>query len=98
MANAEEYWAEGVQSYFDANKTVDPPNGIHNAIGTRAKLKEYDQDLFSIIDAAFKATAWRPRCPDLGLAPRSSCRSRSQTYVVPSESGGERNVKVVRCL
>jgi len=98
MANAEEYWAEGVQSYFDANKMVDRPNGIHNAIGTRAKLKEYDQDLFSIIDAAFKATAWRPRCPDLGLLPRSSCRSRSQTYVVPSESGGERNVKVVRCL
>ena len=98
MANAEEYWAEGVQSYFDANKMVDRPNGIHNAIGTRAKLKEYDQDLFSIIDAAFKATAWRPRCPDLGLTPRSSCRSRSQTDVVPSESGGERDVKVVRCL
>src|SRR5262249_11319661 len=28
MANAEEHWAEGIQSYFDANKMVDPPNGI----------------------------------------------------------------------
>ena len=98
MANAEEYWAEGVQSYFDANKMVDRPNGIHNAIGTRAKLKEYDRDLFSLIDAAFKATAWRPRYPDLGLLPRPGCRLQSETYVVPSESGSERNVKVVRCL
>jgi hypothetical protein len=98
MANAEEYWAEGVQSYFDANKTVDPPNGIHNAIDTRAKLKEYDRDLFSLIDAAFKATAWRSRRPDLGLLPRPGCRLQSETYVVPSESGGEPNVKVVRCL
>jgi hypothetical protein len=61
--NAEEYWADGVQSYFDASRMVDPPNGTHNAINTRAKLKEYDQDLFSLIDTPFKGLAWRPRCP-----------------------------------
>lgn len=63
LVNAEEYWAEGVESYFDVNKIVDPPNGIHNAIGTRAKLKDYDPALFELIDQAFHATSWRPRCP-----------------------------------
>jgi hypothetical protein len=63
MANAEEYWAEGVQSYFDANRMVDPPNGIHNAIGTRAKLKDYDPELFGLLDRAFGSTPWRPHCP-----------------------------------
>jgi alpha-glucosidase len=63
MSNAEEYWAEGVQSYFDANKMVDPPNGIHNGIDTRIKLKKYDPDLFFLIDSAFHDIAWRPRCP-----------------------------------
>jgi len=63
MANAEEYWAEGVQSYFDANSSADPPNGIHNAINTRAKLKDYDPALFAVIDGAFAGAAWRPRCP-----------------------------------
>jgi hypothetical protein len=63
MANADEYWAEGIQSYFDANKSVDPPNGIHNGINTRMKLKTYDPELFPLIDSAFGGIGWRPRCP-----------------------------------
>jgi hypothetical protein len=63
MANPEEYWAEGVQSYFDANRRVDPPNGIHNAVNTRVKLKDYDPELFGLIDRAFGGTPWRPHCP-----------------------------------
>jgi hypothetical protein len=63
ISNPEEYWAEGVQGYFDTNKFSDPPNGIHNSINTRAKLKEYDPDLFAVIDAAFKGLVWQPRCP-----------------------------------
>ena len=63
MANAEEYWAEGVQSYFDANRFADPPNGIHNAVNTRAKLESYDPALFALIDRAFAGTSWKPRCP-----------------------------------
>lgn len=41
----QEYWAEGVQSWFDTNITVppgSPPDGIHNEIGTRDQLKTYD--------------------------------------------------------
>lgn len=63
IENPEEYWAEGVQSYFDTNLFSDPPNGIHNAINTRAKLRGYDPQLFALIDDAFKSSNWRPRCP-----------------------------------
>jgi hypothetical protein len=63
MSNAEEYWAEGIESYFDANKMVDPPNGIHNAISTQGKLKDYDPLLFALINGVFKDTSWRPHCP-----------------------------------
>jgi hypothetical protein len=60
---AEEYWAEGVESYFDANRFADPPDGIHNAINTRAKLRIYDRPLYKLINDAFRGTPWRPRCP-----------------------------------
>lgn len=54
--NAEEYWAEGVQSYFDSNN---PPNHDHNDINTREKLSAYDEGLFALIDATFRRPAWR---------------------------------------
>lgn len=57
--NAAEYWAEGVQSYFDCNRTATPPNGIHNEIGTRVQLQKYDPKLFALIDEAFGHNPWR---------------------------------------
>jgi hypothetical protein len=54
-----EYWAEGVQSYFDANMPVKKPNGIHNGIATREALKEYDPDLFDLIDTTLKSPKWK---------------------------------------
>ncbi len=54
--NAGEYWAEGVQSYFDCNA---PAGGVHNDINTREKLRKYDPDLFQLIDQAFKQAKWR---------------------------------------
>jgi alpha-glucosidase len=54
--NAGEYWAEGVQSYFDTNA---PPGGVHNDINTREKLARYDPELFQLIDAAFKQSKFR---------------------------------------
>lgn len=55
--NHSEYWAEGVQSYFDCNN---PPNkGVHNDINTREKLAKYDPDLFALVDEAFGKNAWR---------------------------------------
>ncbi|HJQ80881.1 MAG TPA: hypothetical protein VJ828_13035, partial [Lacipirellulaceae bacterium] len=55
--NPEEYWAEGVQSYFDCNAS--PRRGVHNDIDTREELKEYDPDLFALIDESFKSPPWR---------------------------------------
>jgi hypothetical protein len=54
--NAGEYWAEGVQSYFDTNA---PPGRVHNDIDTRAELAEYDPTLFKLIDEVFKGSKWR---------------------------------------
>ena len=54
--NHKEYWAEGVQSYFDCNA---PPGGVHNDINTREKLAKYDPDLFALIDDAFKKNPFR---------------------------------------
>ncbi len=52
-ANHEEYWAEGVQSWFDCNLEADPPDGIHNEVNTRRELRRYDPDLASLIEAVF---------------------------------------------
>jgi alpha-glucosidase len=54
--NAAEYWAEGVQSYFDCN---DANNASHNDIDTREKLARYDPALFQLIDEAFRQAVWR---------------------------------------
>lgn len=54
-----EYWAEGVQSYFDANLPADPPNGIHNHVRTREQLQKYDPELARFIDEAFGRNPWR---------------------------------------
>jgi hypothetical protein len=61
--NPQEYWAEGVQSWFDANLEVDPPNGIHNEIDTRAELKEYDPELAELIAEWFPDDEWRYSYP-----------------------------------
>lgn len=54
-----EYWAEGVQSYFDCNMPVRQPDGIHNGITTRVALKKYDPELHDLIDGALKSQKWR---------------------------------------
>jgi hypothetical protein len=54
--NPSEYWAEGVQSYFDCNA---PPGGVHNDVNTREKLAKHDPDLFRLIDEVFKGSKWR---------------------------------------
>ena len=48
--NADEYWAEGVQSYFDLN---DPPGPIHNSVNTRVELKAYDPANAALVQEVF---------------------------------------------
>ena len=59
--NREEYWAEGVQSWFDANQ--DPQEGVHNHVDTRAELKDYDPPLAAVIERFMGDAGWRPECP-----------------------------------
>ncbi|MEQ1873153.1 MAG: hypothetical protein ABL953_05440 [Ilumatobacteraceae bacterium] len=63
--NPTEYWAEGVQSYFDTNIESSPANGIHNEINTRAELADYDSGLFTLIDTTFVGFEWAPTCDTL---------------------------------
>jgi hypothetical protein len=51
--NIEEYWAEGVQTWFNVNATVPEADGLHNHIGTRAQLKVYDPELFELLNSFF---------------------------------------------
>ncbi|MFO1460814.1 MAG: peptidylprolyl isomerase [Verrucomicrobiota bacterium] len=55
-----EYWAEGVQSWFDNNRAND---ALHNDISTRAKLRVYDPALAALCTEVFGDGAWRYRKP-----------------------------------
>ncbi|MDB5352250.1 MAG: hypBA2 [Planctomycetota bacterium] len=59
--NVEEYWAEGVQSWFDTNRHDDHD---HNHVDTREELEAYDPGLFSLITETFRRTDWRYTRPD----------------------------------
>ena len=54
--NRQEYWAEGVQSWFDDNREND---SLHNHVNTRAELKEYDSALAGLCAEVFGDRAWR---------------------------------------
>jgi hypothetical protein len=64
--NSDEYWVEGVQSYFDANleDTAEDrePNSSHNAVNSRDELRDYDPALWTIAQSVFGETEWRPAC------------------------------------
>jgi hypothetical protein len=60
----EEYWAEGVQDYYNTNIESIPSNGIHNEINTRAELKTYDPTLFGLIQEIFGTREFTPVCPN----------------------------------
>ncbi|MEM7012391.1 MAG: hypothetical protein AAF585_13010, partial [Verrucomicrobiota bacterium] len=51
--NHAEYFAEGVQSWFDNNRK---PDHDHNHVDTRAELKEYDPGLAAICEEVFGKT------------------------------------------
>ncbi|OFY40717.1 MAG: hypothetical protein A2X18_11710 [Bacteroidetes bacterium GWF2_40_14] len=51
--NIEEYWAEGVQTWFNANAEVKVPDSKHNFVNTAKELKKYDRRLFRILNEFF---------------------------------------------
>ena len=54
--NKAEYWAEGVQAWFDTNRTMDHD---HNHIHTRDQLKEYDPVMYQLCQDVFGDSQWR---------------------------------------
>lgn len=64
--NCDEYWAEGVQSWFDDNR---PEDHDHNHVNTRKELIAYDPALAKLIEEVFGARAWRYAKPAARPAP-----------------------------
>lgn len=54
--NRSEYWAEGVQYWFDTNRTMDHD---HNHIHTHEQLKAYDPALAKLCGDVLGDTKWR---------------------------------------
>jgi len=62
ITNYWEYFAEGVQSWFNVNAEVPVADGKHNRINTRMELKSYDPDLYSILMKYFPESDDCPSC------------------------------------
>ena len=62
VTNHWEYWAEGVQSWFNVNGEVPVPDGKHNHVNTCEELKEYDPVLYQIIAQYFPEVAFELSC------------------------------------
>ncbi len=54
--NRSEYWAEGVQCWYDTNRTMDHD---HNHIYTRGGLRRYDPGLAKLCGEVLGDTGWR---------------------------------------
>jgi hypothetical protein len=61
-SSVEEYWAEGVQSYFTTNLESNPADGVHNQVDTREELSSYDPGLYQFIAGFFRDFDWTPTC------------------------------------
>ncbi|MGI8605495.1 MAG: hypothetical protein ACR2OZ_21175 [Verrucomicrobiales bacterium] len=59
-SNRHEYWAEGVQSWFDTNREND---NQHNHVDTREELEQYDAALSALIAKELGDRPWRYQRP-----------------------------------
>lgn len=60
--NVYEYWAEGVQDWFNVNAEVPLPDGKHNHVNTRSELKQYDPGLYQLLAGIFPETRTLVSC------------------------------------
>lgn len=61
-----EYWAAGVEAYFDAAGDGHPPHSADRPITTRESLKSYDPELYSLVDETMayrERVDWRYKRP-----------------------------------
>lgn len=61
-SNEAEYFAEGVQFWFNVGAATEDgkPNGVHNHVDNRKKLREYDIRLYNIMARLFNDTVLPP--------------------------------------
>ena len=59
LSDIAEYWAEGVQDWFNVNAEMDHPDGKHNYVNTREELKERDPGLYDLLAEYFPATDYQ---------------------------------------
>lgn len=95
MTDSREYFAEGMQSFFNCHIEADPPNGIHNRINTHQELKAYDPGLYNLIKEAYPCMNKYHTCtlnpPDMrmncdGSKPASTQATSSKTTHAPSSN------------
>jgi len=83
--NHSEYWAEGVQTWFDTNRVNDHD---HNHVCSRNQLREYDPDLARLLEEVFGENDWSYRAPSLRPTAAHLAgfdRSRAPRFKWPSE-------------
>jgi alpha-glucosidase len=56
LSTMEEYFAEGVQDWFNVNAEVPRTDGKHNWCNTREELQEFDPELYQLISEYFPKT------------------------------------------
>jgi hypothetical protein len=61
--SAAEYWAEGVQAYFDASNPSSGPDPVGSPVGSRDELAAYDPGLYTLVRGVFGDNPWRASCP-----------------------------------
>ena len=84
--NPSEYWAEGVQSWFDCNRENDHD---HNHVNTRQELKEHDKELVALVEEVFGDSDWRYVKPSLRKKPSLHLaeydRSKAPVFAWPED-------------
>lgn len=56
--NRNEYWAEGLQSYFNVNREGPVGgDGVHNNVNTRTELKSYDRPLYDLLNRVYRGSS-----------------------------------------
>lgn len=62
ITEVREYWAEGVQCWYNCNLEANPANGVHNFVNTRTELQSYDPQLYDLISRYFANDGVRHGC------------------------------------
>ena len=57
ITDKEEYFAEGVQDWFNVNAEMPHTDGKHNWCNTREELLEFDPDLYHLLAEYFPQTS-----------------------------------------